>query len=342
MERLHRDFATPPAIDPGAQVEPGRWRIVIKATQNYDTPNCVQPARSSRQPTACDRGCDWTSTTAWTATTSGRDLRGTHVYFPSGTAGALNDRSGHLLSAAPPRPRWMEERTDLPCQQPHPDAAWFAPDKDETGAEDETATAYRGGCGTARSNCAAVARWNWTAANTASATTISGSGAGSGWSHCRVRISGDSSRRWTGNAGGGPHDPSASIGRCIHGRESSPPPWSVALDPGRKVLPELAAATIRHVMGRSAMTRHLDPDRRRPAPPLPGFDPREIDLTSDICRWWRARPRDRQGPADQQGLGTADANRFAQLSSGSPSRGAHHPTVRPGVEDSDISRLAPG
>jgi hypothetical protein len=29
----------------------------------------------------------------------------------------------------------------------------------------------------------------------------------------------------------------------------------------------------------------LDPDRRRPAPPHPGFDPREIDVDMDVCRW---------------------------------------------------------
>ena len=72
-------------------------------------------------------------------------LQGTRQRHRSGTAGALNDRSGHLMSAAPPRPRWMEDRTDLPCQQPHPDAALFAPDKDEPGSEDEATIAWRTG-----------------------------------------------------------------------------------------------------------------------------------------------------------------------------------------------------
>jgi hypothetical protein len=29
----------------------------------------------------------------------------------------------------------------------------------------------------------------------------------------------------------------------------------------------------------------LDPDRRRPAPPHPGFDQRQIDVDIDVCRW---------------------------------------------------------
>jgi hypothetical protein len=70
--------------------------------------------------------------------------RGTHVYFPSGTAGHLRENRGHRLGDAPPRPVWMEDRTDLPCQQPHPDAAWFSPDKDEpAGCEDEATQTAR-------------------------------------------------------------------------------------------------------------------------------------------------------------------------------------------------------
>jgi hypothetical protein len=33
------------------------------------------------------------------------------------------------------------------------------------------------------------------------------------------------------------------------------------------------------------MTRHLDPDRRRPAPQHPGYDPRELDVDMEVCRW---------------------------------------------------------
>src|SRR5262245_26929023 len=36
------------------------------------------------------------------------------------------------------------------------------------------------------------------------------------------------------------------------------------------------------------MTHHLDPDRRRPAPPHPGFDNRAIDVDMEVCRWCSA------------------------------------------------------
>jgi hypothetical protein len=36
------------------------------------------------------------------------------------------------------------------------------------------------------------------------------------------------------------------------------------------------------------MTRHLDPDRRRPAPPHPGFAQLPLDVDSDVCRLCRA------------------------------------------------------
>ena len=62
------------------------------------------------------------------------------------------------------------------------------------------------------------------------------------------------------------------------------------------------------------MTHHLTPYRRRPAPTHPGFDPREIDVDMDICRWCGGLvPAAETQRVKHEDWEQRIANRFAQL-----------------------------
>lgn len=62
------------------------------------------------------------------------------------------------------------------------------------------------------------------------------------------------------------------------------------------------------------MTPDRDPDRRRPAPPHPGFDQREIDVDMDVCRWCATHvPADEVRRVKHEDWDQRMANRLIQL-----------------------------